>query len=124
LCETLSSTPSFPTVSGIPAIPDLTELLNQVEGRDEADVALPQETFLPVVDQFPFGSPGMPIPDKPEGSLTFKSWHATSSNLLWAPFCSELEWNFTQWAKMHGGSSTAVSQLLGIPGVLFQVSIN
>jgi hypothetical protein len=117
LYKTPFSTPSFLTISGIPAIPDLTQLLNQVEGRDEANVALPQETFLPVVDQFPFGSPGMPIPDKPKGSLTFKSWHAASSNLPWAPFYSELKWNFAQWAKMHRGSSTVVSQLLGIPGV-------
>jgi hypothetical protein len=36
---------------------------------------------------------------------------------IYAPFASELEWEFARWAKLRGPSSTAVTELLGIKGV-------
>ena len=33
------------------------------------------------------------------------------------PFTSRLDWEFARWAKLRGPGSTAVSQLISIPGV-------
>jgi hypothetical protein len=35
----------------------------------------------------------------------------------WAPFDSELDWKVARWVKMRGQTSTAVTELLAIPGV-------
>ena len=48
-------------------IPELTEQYNQSEAgdhadRDHADLTPPQTPSTLVIDQFPFGNPGMPIP--------------------------------------------------------------
>jgi hypothetical protein len=79
------------------------------------DVLTPPQAV--VIDQFPFGSPGMPIPGKPKGLSAHESWRAASMDSPWAPFRSELDWNVARWVKMRGPSSTAVAELLAIPGV-------
>jgi hypothetical protein len=35
----------------------------------------------------------------------------------WAPFRSDLDWNIARWLKTHRVTSTAVTQLLAMPGV-------
>ena len=35
---------------------------------------------------------------------------------IYAPFSSQTDWEFTRWAKLHGPISTAVIDLLNIPG--------
>ena len=84
---------------------------------DHADLTPPQTPSTLVIDQFPFGNPGMPIPEKPQGSSVYDSWEATSMGSPWAPFQSELDWNVARWVKMCGRTSSAVTELLGIPGV-------
>ncbi len=37
----------------------------------------------------------------------------------YAPFASQIEWDIAHWAKVHGITSTAVTELLGIKGVGF-----
>ena len=98
--------------------PELTEQDDQTEGH--TDFAPPQGMTgmpTPVVDRFPFGCPGMPILNKPQGSSMYEKWRSTSKDSLWTPFCSELDWNIAQWVKMRGPSSTAATELLAIPGV-------
>ena len=73
-----------------------------------------------VIDQFPFGSPGAPIPGVPEGFSTYQSCMASHPDSIWAPFLSECDWEFARWAKMRGPTSTAVTDLLAIPGVWAQ----
>lgn len=112
-----NSTPIFPnqtTVGKAPEILELTEQYDQSEAGDQADLTPPQTSSALVTDQFPFGNPGMPIPEKPQGSSVHESWEATSMDSPWAPFQSELDWNMAQWAKMHGRTAT---EFLAIPGV-------
>jgi len=118
-----SSTPIFPnqtSVGRVPQILELTEEYRQSEVGDQTDQAnltQPQTPSTLVVDQFPFGNPGAPIPEKPQGSSVYESWEATSMGSLWAPFQSELDWNIARWVKMRGHTSSAVAELLAIPGV-------
>jgi hypothetical protein len=65
-----------------------------------------------VVEHFPFGRPGAPIPGRPQGDS-----QAAFTGPQWAPFQSQLDWDVARWVKLRSGSSTAVSELLAIPGV-------
>ena len=42
----------------------------------------------------------------------------------YAPFASRMNWDIARWAKLHGITSTAVSELLGIKGVGFYTTRN
>ena len=69
-----------------------------------------------VVEQFPVGKPGAPTPDRAQGGSTYDS-QAACMDSLWAPFQSQLDWDVAHWAIRHSQSSSAVSELLAIPGV-------
>jgi hypothetical protein len=85
---------------------------------DHANLAPPQGMSTLVVDQFPSGSLGRLIPNKPQGSsVHYESRRAASMDSPWAPFRSELDWNVARWAKMRGRTSAEVAGLLAIPGV-------
>ena len=99
-----------------PGIPELTEHEDQIEGG-HTDFVPPQGMLTHFVDHFPFGCPGMPTPNKPQGSSTYETWRSMSKDSPWAPFHSELDWNVAQWVKMCGPSSTAATELMAIPGV-------
>jgi hypothetical protein len=104
-------------VSDEPPTPDdLTDHVGQPEVSNQDDTAAPESaTASPVVvERFPFGCPGAPIPDINHGSEVQQT---AFTNLAWAPFQSQLDWDIAQWAKMCGRSSSAVSDLLAIPGV-------
>ena len=45
---------------------------------------------------------------------------ANSDNIYW-PFISRTDWLVARWAKLRGPGSTAVSELLSIPGVSFKL---
>jgi hypothetical protein len=105
------------TVGDASGIQEPTERYDQSEVGDHADLTPPQGMSTLVVDQFPFGSAGMPIPDKPQGSSAYESWQAAFTDSPWAPFHSELEWNVARWVKTRGPSSTAATELLAIPVV-------
>jgi hypothetical protein len=105
-----------PTSHEAPRIPDLTQQEDQVEMDDQADLTPPQGMSV-VVDQFPSGNPGMPIPDKPRGPTVYESWQAASTDSPWAPFRSELDWKFARCVKMRGQSATTVTEMLEMPGV-------
>ncbi|KAF8259189.1 hypothetical protein EI94DRAFT_1813760 [Lactarius quietus] len=51
------------------------------------------------VKRFPYGQPGTP-------------------RLIWAPFRSQCNWELAHWAKMHGPTLSAVTDLLAIPGLV------
>ncbi|KAI0764439.1 hypothetical protein BC629DRAFT_1583834 [Irpex lacteus] len=67
------------------------------------------------VERFPQRTAGAPIPkagsegaDIPDGLYQSNPYF---------PFVSEIDWKVTKWAKLRGQGSTAVSDLLGIPGL-------
>src|SRR5258707_3092573 len=111
------SFPDHPSTSEAPTNPNLTERPDQTEVGEVAKLVPPQEMSSPVVDKVPFGSPGAPIPDKPQGPSAYEAWQAMFEDSAWAPFCSGLEWDIAQWAKMRGRTPSALSGLLEIPGV-------
>lgn len=71
---------------------------------DHSDVANCETT--PFINRFSSGrSPSL-------------SDHASNlSNNVWAPFCSQCDWEFAHWVKTRGVTSTAANELLAIPEV-------
>ena len=70
-----------------------------------------------VIDHFPLGSAGAPIPGVPQGPLAYAPNQATAAESAWAPFNSECDWKFARWAKTRGPTSSAVTDLLAIEEV-------
>ena len=95
---------------------DLTPQPDQTEAGDEADAADSESASAVVVDAFPFGSPGAPITGRAQGLSTYDSL-APSTSSPWAPFQSKLDWDVARWVNLRGRTSSAVSELLAIPGV-------
>ena len=65
-----------------------------------------------VIEGFPFGNPGAPIPEMPQGP-SYEQFCATP----WAPFQSQRDWDIAHWAKMHSTTLSAVADLLALPNV-------
>lgn len=81
-------------------------------GRDAVEDSLRQKIF---VERFPRRTAGAPIP---KGGLEGADIsHGLYQSNPYSPFASEIDWKVAKWAKLRGQGSTAVSDLLGIPGV-------
>jgi hypothetical protein len=81
----------------------------------------PDSTF---VEHFPNSNMGASISDN-QGSVRtdFDQYKNQCSNINgYAPFASQIEWDIAHWTKVHGITSTAVSDLLGINGVGFSTT--
>lgn len=80
------------------------------------------ETSTIVVDPFSSGDAGAPITDDPpshsDHDLTWPTRESPHQN-IWAPFNSQCDWEVAHWAKTHGTTSSAVTELLAIPEVRF-----
>jgi hypothetical protein len=98
--------------SGASTPDQLTDDETDDEISGQSDVGDSASAPAVVVEHFPFGRPGAPISERPQGDS-----QATSVGSQWAPFRSQLDWDVARWVKLRGGSSTAVSELLAIPGV-------
>ncbi len=70
-----------------------------------------------VIDHFPHGRPGAPIPGARQGSSPYHSSQEAFGPSIWAPFCSRCDWEIAYWAKTCGPTSSAVGELLAIPEV-------
>ena len=72
----------------------------------------------PFIERFQFGAAGAPISDLGQSAQVYQ---ARQDNLglgnIWYPFQSQRDWDFAQWAKNRGPSSTAVTELLAMDGV-------
>ena len=62
-----------------------------------------------VIDHFPLGNAGAPIP-----SMARESNEDTAAQSVWALFISQCDWQITHWAKMRGPTSSALTDLLAI----------
>jgi hypothetical protein len=69
------------------------------------------------VERFPLGSPGAPITGAQQGTPAYHSSCEAFGDSVWAPFRSQCDWEIVCWAKMWGPSSSAMEELLAIPGV-------
>ncbi|KAF8257638.1 hypothetical protein EI94DRAFT_1817264 [Lactarius quietus] len=91
------------------------------EGPMEAPPALPLvEALLPpqlaplVIDRFPHGDPGAPVPGSHQGSSCYQTSTEAFGASVWAPFRSQCDWEIARWAKMCGPTSSAMEELLAI----------
>ena len=69
------------------------------------------------VVSFTQGGAGALAPDAHQGSTVYQSTQLVLGSSAWAPFQSQCDWEFARWAKLHGPTSSAVTDLLAIPGV-------
>ena len=74
-----------------------------------------------IVDRFPHGQPGAPVlapvTGTPQSATVYESTQDILGESVWAPFDSQCDWELAYWAKMRGPTSSAVTDLLAIPGV-------
>jgi len=69
------------------------------------------------ITRFPHGSPGAPLPGAAQSSAVYQSSQAALDSSVWAPFGSKLDWKIACWTKTRGPTSSAMTELLAIPGV-------
>src|SRR5882757_7270756 len=84
---------------------------NQIEADD------PDTTSAVVIDRFPSGSLGAPIPGMPCGTSVYEPWRDTCMESIWAPFWSQKDWEIAHWVKTRGSSSLAMDDFLAISDV-------
>jgi hypothetical protein len=83
---------------------------------------LAQDKFhhKPIVDKFPGGLAGRPIPSS-EAQNSEQRYGSILDNASttnpYAPFNSKMDWEVARWAKLRGSGSTAFTDLLHIEGV-------
>ncbi len=88
--------------------------MNQSFGQiEDGDLDTTPSIF---VKTFPFGRPGAPI-IVPHFSATTGSGVTPPEESIWAPFCSQRDWEIAQWAKTYRLTSTAFLAFLAITGV-------
>ena len=76
---------------------------------------------LPIPDYaLPIGSP----PQRWSIPASNQAQHSDATGSVFAPFTSYLDFRFGLWAKMRGPSSTAVTELLKIPGVTDKLKLS
>lgn len=122
-----SNGPSTTTMLNQPTDDDMPEDMDDpIDEIPQIEVQNSETPSTVVIDRFPFGNPGAPIPGLPQGLSAYESYQAAASESVWAPFRSQVDWKFAHWAKMCGPTSSAVMELLAIPEVrhnLFFISI-
>jgi hypothetical protein len=121
-----SANPNRPLVNDPLETPeDATQQADQSELDDQPDTVDQETASGLIIDPFPFGSPGAPIPEKFRGSSAYEVLREMHTDNPWAPFSSQLDWKVARWAKkMHNLTAAAVTQLLAIPGVRVCYSLN
>jgi hypothetical protein len=109
--------PTNPVAAAMPElVPPATDPEMVSEPKTPVEAAIQPEEAVDLesqqsltVDRLPFGNPGMPI-DSPLGNTNQADLHG----ICWAPFHSELDWQFAQWVKLRGPSSSVLNELLSL----------
>ena len=73
------------------------------------DVPDAERSQTVVIDHFPSGNVGAPIP-----GMARESNEDTATQSIWAPFVSQCDWEVAHWGKMRGPTSSALTDLLAI----------
>lgn len=118
LHETLSCYQDPPAPNQAPSteLPPSPPLSPSDPDHSDDNVAVGCETSPIVVELFSSGYAGAPITnDSP--SHSDDSTQELPCRNIWAPFHSQCDWEVARWAKMHGTTSSAVTELLAIPEV-------
>ncbi|KAH8999683.1 hypothetical protein EDB86DRAFT_3075750 [Lactarius hatsudake] len=77
-----------------------------------------------IVDSFPHGVPGTPMPDPFQGQSDHRSREDAINTSVWAPFHSQCDWEIALWAKMCRPTSSALTELLQIPEVTDRLGVS
>ncbi|KAF5346250.1 hypothetical protein D9758_014405 [Tetrapyrgos nigripes] len=93
--------------------------------RHEAEKSLMKNPFIV---PYPDPSAGAPLNHttlKPENVRYLEALRSgKSEENFWAPFKSEMDWQIAKWAKLRGPSSTALTELLKIPGLVEKLELS
>jgi len=82
------------------------------------DVPNAETSQTMVIDRFPLGNAGAPIP-----SMARESNEDTAAQSVWALFISQCDWEVAHWAKMRGPTLSALTDLLAIGEVRIVVNL-
>jgi len=82
------------------------------------DVPNAETSQMMVINRFPLGNAGAPIP-----SMVRESNEDMAAQSVWAPFISQCDWEVAHWAKMRGPTSSALTDLLAIGEVCIVVNL-
>ena len=107
-----TTTPDQPTINESPDTPDTPERL-----PNDMEAGFTEAMPMVIIDHFPFASAGAPLHGMPRGNHIYESQQGTDGDSIWSPFTSQCDWLFACWAKMHGPTLSAVTELLAIPEV-------
>jgi hypothetical protein len=79
----------------------------------------PGKDATPFIERFPLRLAGAPISDVTQSMTGHQTPHddGLDAHNIWSPFQTRRDWEFAQWAKNRGPSSTAVTELLAMDGV-------
>ncbi|KAH9170412.1 hypothetical protein EDB89DRAFT_1853464 [Lactarius sanguifluus] len=77
-----------------------------------------------VVDRFPYGSAGVPVPGVHQGLSLHRTSLEALGTSIWAPFRSQCDWELAHWAKMRGPTSSAVAALLAVPQLVDRLELS
>lgn len=73
------------------------------------------------VEHFTLGLAGQPIPNRDQPKSDYDKYQrqfaGPNGASIYQPFASKADWEIARWAKVHGITSSAVSDLLGIEEV-------
>ncbi|KAH9015334.1 hypothetical protein EDB85DRAFT_1875899 [Lactarius pseudohatsudake] len=92
--------------------------------RDGSDSNTTGSQAQVIVDSFPHGVPGTPMPDPFQGQSDYRSREDALNTSVWAPFHSQCDWEIALWAKMRGPTSSALTELLQIPEVTDRLGVS
>ncbi|KAG1882302.1 uncharacterized protein F5891DRAFT_1204038 [Suillus fuscotomentosus] len=79
-----------------------------------------------VIAPYPDSHAGKPISNNHTANVAYGAHLSTDGDQenTYHPFASKMDWEVTRWAKLHGLSSTALSDLLAIEGVSERLSLS
>jgi hypothetical protein len=77
-----------------------------------------------VIEQFTEGRAGAPVDNRGVPAHIKYQNKVNNPDNIFEPFNSKLDWEFAQWAKTQGSSSSAVTDLLSIEGVSANLGCN
>ncbi|KAH9027968.1 hypothetical protein EDB85DRAFT_2074700 [Lactarius pseudohatsudake] len=111
--------PSQPTSNIAPS----TSLNQNIESWDTTDIPTGDEhPGISTDGSFAMGQPAYENSPPPtgldDGVSIYEATQQVFGESLWTPFQSQCDWEIVRWAKMHGSTSSAVTELLAIPGLV------
>ncbi|KAI0764455.1 hypothetical protein BC629DRAFT_1541305 [Irpex lacteus] len=81
-------------------------------GGEAVEESLRQKIFI---ESFPGNTAGTPVPGA-EVQGAMRPAEVVQGD-PYSPFASQMDWQIARWAKLRGQGSTAMSELLGVPGL-------